>query len=710
MGTVRAALVLSLAMTAACAQGKQSAAGDAGVGGDGGGAAGATGQACSGPADCQSGLCLELAQGGLCTELCDGTCPDGWSCLGVVGIETPGLVSQVCVPNMSALCSECTAASTCLFAGGDLCLTEDGADSGFCGRDCSTIGCPTGFDCTTVETGAISSRQCVPHSGACDCQAGTDGATQSCVIMTPAGACNGVRTCMGQGGWSECQPASDADPIDPAYQDANCDGIDGVLADAVLVAPAPTGTDGDECGLTFETPCATLGVAVDRAVALGRSLVLLQAGSYDGPLVMADGVSVVGGYDQDWQRGPVSDPLHQSVIQGGRDSAYVAVRAQNLTQSIALVDLVLEGPDAVGTNSLRNGRSSYGIYIDNTTSLTIREVIVEAGNGADARDGAAGTDADSPGGVAQENGGGGGNAAEPGSTCDDTTNGASGPAGTNSCSGTNGGGGGEGGPQDNNCPFDLSAQPGDDGTSAVQVASGLYGYRGGGGGTCSAGGAGHDGRVQNGAGGSGGSGGGLLYDYWEGGRGGAGSLGQNGGGGGGGGGSGGCDTGTDSYGAGGGGGGGGGCRAPRAGGGGGAGGGSFGIFAVNSTVAIEGCTIRRGIGGRGGAGGVGGRGQSGGAGGPGGRATASGDSPAGGRGGSGGHGGHGGGGGGGSGGPSIGVYRNGGTLTHNCVVTAGGAGPGGQGGASAPGAPAAERDGTPGQGGSPGTLAEQLFE
>ncbi len=707
MGGLRGALVIAwaAASAASCAEGSGGSLADGAPASADAAATGATGDRCEGDDECASGHCLDLSGGSMCTATCDGDgdCPEGWSCVGVIGVEDPDIATPVCVPD-GPLCASCEVAAACAQVGADLCV-EDGEGDGFCARDCSAVGCPAGYACRTMDGGA---QQCVPQSGACDCRFEGDSGSQACVITTPDGACAGVRTCLGVDGWSECEAAQGADPPDDDYQDANCDGVDGVLADAILVAPG--GDDAFGCGMDLEAvPCATIQYAIERAASAGRSQVFIQAGLYDGPVVMRGGIALVGGFDDQWRRGPVSEVAHQVIVRGGwyeDGGRFLAIRAYNLAEPIALVDLVLVGADASGQSSSVRGRSSYVVHVTNTT-LTMHGVTMEAGDGADGGRGTDGSDAPTAGGIDQQDGTAGGPADEFSTACNASSRGARGVRGTNTCgSDTYGGSGGRGGTMDEDCSGapDLSATPGEVGSSATQVATGSYGYRGDGGVTCGIGRYGRDGRVQNGAAGPAGSGGGRIALDWWGDTGGSGGLGQDGGGGGGGGGSGGCDDGTDSYGAGGGGGGGGGCRAPVAATGGGGGGGSIGVFAYNSTLVATACTIRRGVGGNGAAGGIGGRGQSGGRGGAGG--LGEGDSEVGGDGGEGGHGGHGGGGGGGAGGYSVGIVRIGGSLEHDCAFSGGAAGVGGAGGSSAPGAPIDERDGNAGANGVAGMIRD----
>ncbi len=520
-----------------------------------------------------------------------------------------------------------------------------------------------------------------------------------------------------------CTPTG-ADVPDPSFVDANCDGIDGDAVAAVFVA-AGFGADGPACG-THAAPCATVQTGIGRATALGKPHVYVAGGGYAGPVELADGISLYGGFGQNFQRGVKASGPSQSAIHGaqgveltpGGEPQAVTLLADGLAQPTTVAFLVVHGADATERLPDGQGKSSYAMVVRNVPAgvLTIANNAFVAGDGAAGAVGAAGVDAASTAATAAMAGGDGGASSEFATSCDTTSRGAAGPAGANAgLTGTGAGTGGAGGTMDTTCDvFDVcdncNARPGDAGVSAEVFAPDSFGYRGAGGSggdTCGLPGDGREGWVSNGPGGAGAAGGGRLVDglFWHAADADAGAAGDNGGGGGGGGGSGGCDDGTDSYGAGGGGGGAGGAAALSGGGGGKGGGGSFGVYLIDAAPRIAGNVFNRGAGGNGGAGGAGGQGQAGGAGGPGG-ASANDASP-GGDGGDGGHGGHGGGGGGGAGGISFTIYSTS-TASSPTVVgnfTAGGApGSGGIGGPSAPGAPAGQQDGNPGADGPAGTL------
>jgi hypothetical protein len=685
-------------------------------------------QPCSDRSECKDGICILAPTGGYCSRRCGRAtpCPEDFGCYGVTGVfGEPGQVTDVCVKDTNVLCTPCATSTECNPIAPDLCLPSPGGGS-FCARDCTTVGCPDGYDCADVQTPAGVARQCLPTSRACDCREQHQGDTKACTLTTPlGGTCAGLLTC-GASGWSQCEPPSALDVPDGDFADENCDGIDGDASTGVFVATAANGgEDNDTCGPSHLNPCATITNGTRRARLLGRKFVFVQAGTYRETVIMRDGVSVFGGYDATWKRAPRSGVGHEVRILGqlyAVDDQFVTVVAHDLTLPTTIADVNIVGGNAVGSSN-GSGRSSYGVHAA-AANLRIERVTINAGTGADGAHGTKGLDAPIVY-VTPEMDGKKGQDGEGGvDACSSSTR-AGGAAGTNECqSYTTGnplaGKGGRGGPKDPSCPCAFggcTAPPGQPGDPAAVWLAEVHGFGGGGGsggGSCGPAGEGGPGRIVNGAGGAGGKARGrILNRYWYAFPGARGGMGQHGTGGGGGGGAGGCDTGIDTRGAGGGGGGAGGCAAREGGAPGEGGGGSFGIFASDGSVlTVRNVTIEQANAGHAGNGGIGGQGQSGGAGLSGG-ARGDDDSSPGGKGGDGAHGGHGGGGGGGAGGVSYGIYRHASTvdLDEASIINDNGVrgGNAGQGGASAPMAPLPERDGKAGLPGVPGTTGKSYL-
>lgn len=476
-------------------------------------------------------------------------------------------------------------------------------------------------------------------------------------------------------------PNSQPDPPDDLFLDTNGDGIDGEIAGAVFVAPPPTGDDGNAG--TPDDPKATIAAAIAAAVAdANKDQVYISSGTYTERVTLVAGISLFGGYDaaSDWDR----SFSNTATIEGDT----IAMIGQSISQPTVVDLLTIESAD-----NTQLGGNSTGIYLSESTFVTLRNLTVTAGAGGAGIEGTDGAPEGIPGnpgknGSIPDGGAGGGTVPSPdplqqGGIGGDGGNGAidfrsdGGSGGTGG--GVGGGGGGAGGlnpdPTGDDCNMDGNyGDPGAVGTDGLPGAAGAGGDGDGDlvGGRW-VGTSGDDG--ENGRGGSGGGGGGggsagreqtavRCVELFGGGGGGGGAGGQGG------------DLGT----------------------GGGGGGGSFGVFVYNTTVDIEASTITSGNGGAGGAGGAGGPGGTGGNGGNGVYGDNIQGAYSGGKGGdgaAGGDGGAGGPGGGGGGGVSYAVYRAGtSTVTIDGTTTLT-AGTGGAGGAAAPG-------GNPGTAGSSG--------
>ncbi|MEZ4249501.1 MAG: hypothetical protein R3B99_14830 [Polyangiales bacterium] len=181
--------------------------------------------------------------------------------------------------------------------------------------------------------------------------------------------------------------SGDADDPDDAFEDSNCDGVDGTLASLVFVAT--DGTDGDLCGTTSE-PCQTLGRALSIAAASGLDVAVSQ-GTYAETITLPDGVSIHGGYDRasDWSRS-----VDHSVIVGGAllvDAGSANARLETLvavdiTTPTTVEHLTIRTPNASDSQTA----SVLGARLVNAGALALRHVVVLAGAGSVGDDGANG--------------------------------------------------------------------------------------------------------------------------------------------------------------------------------------------------------------------------------------------------------------------------------------------------------------------------------
>jgi hypothetical protein len=453
-----------------------------------------------------------------------------------------------------------------------------------------------------------------------------------------------------------CDKKGDADPIDPNFTDDNCDGSDGVVEECVFVSPTAGTMTGKGTRLD---PVDTIAGAIAIAKQNALAGVCLSGESYAGPVAVASGISVYGGFDH-------------------LDPDFAFRRSPKVTTTVSAVGTVfyaekidlethIEGIHIVAqTPAAESGESTYGVRLaDGLGQLYVRYNTIDAQKGATGKNGAPGT----PHAEAQaKKGNNGTNGCEESQNC-----GFGGPQ--PSCV-EYGGKGGDGGYDSNKgvdgSPGSGNATPGKGGEAADCNPFGGAGNDGTKGGDYTTKGA--QGAVGQSGGGLGVLAGGIYVPA----SGADGKAGKNGkGGSGGGGGGGGATIGPLCYSDKGGGGGSGGCGGlggdfGRGGTGGGA---SFGVLAVAGNVVVEDNAITTFGGGIGGKGGDGAAGQLGGPGG-----TAGGDSDdsgAGGPGGSGSDGGAGGPGGGGGGGPSACLAYATATQSftkNSCQVGAGGKG------------------------------------
>jgi hypothetical protein len=519
-----------------------------------------------------------------------------------------------------------------------LCRPEVGCIEVPCATDPD---CNNGNDCDGVETCDTTAYLCRPGLPMI-CE--IPGARSRCV----AGACVFIECLPGYWDVNDdladgCEircphdPRGVADVPDDGFEDQNCDGIDGTVADGVFVAQ----DGGARNPGTREFPLDSIQGGIDKALELGLRYVYVSAGNYGETVTLRDGIQVHGGYlrASAWARDGTL-----AVIRGPRTGG---IRADRLATGTLVEYVRVESADATVP-----GASSQAVVLQRSTGVSFRYVEVAAGRGATGLQGSSPGANGSPGGNGVPGPGGyeddsyfycAGNVPDPpafqegGAACPGASN--RGGNGGRSCK-TNGspcaGNPGEAGFCDGSAG----------GTGGVPAAGAVGG----------SGGRGADGSA--GTHGPAGAAGAVVGTEWVTGGGGNGSPGLNGcGGGGGAGGGSNHSSGTcNDWGGGGGSGGGGGC-AGTGGDGGQGGGASIGILLIDSALDVYASNIETDEGGDGGVGRDGGYGGTGGYGRPGGSGYDEGRG--GGSGSDGGRGGDGGAGGGGGGGDAWCAVRSG---------------------------------------------------
>ena len=629
---------------------------------------------------------------------CDGLVDEGFSlssdplncgsCAHVCNVPGGAVASYACNASNCAIASCVGGRADCDVVYGNGCEVDTTSSLSHCGG-CNQP-CSTSHATPVCDQSQCKVQACSPGWKDCDGQASNGCEVDSTSDVNHCGFCgnacsfaNANAFCSGSTCGFTCKPGfwdldgnpangceyacnwvSSVDLPDLGFADANCDGIDGELGNAVFVAP-PAAGGSDAYPGTRALPKATIAAGIAAAVVGGQRDVLVAVGSYVGTVAAAANKGVYGGY----QAGTWSRSAANSVTVSGANPPLVIDNASGATVQLM---------SFLGTSAAGSEMSAYGAVVRNSASVLLQGLMVKAGDGAPGQSGG-----DGAGGASASNGGTGAPGCEDSSGLFCTHCGRpSGGAGGWSACGMNGGAGG---------------WPGRDGTPGDPGGTGAGGTPGGLGRPCCQGNTTappwYDGAAgANGAGGDPGvfgagfgnlDYGGYLPAFTSDGLDGA----HGNGGGGAGAGGGGTDN-CNSYGSAGGGGGGGGC-AGQGGRLGTSGGASIGIFLYASSVTGDGLAIYTGTGGAGGnAGSGGGGGMPGGGGGTAyGGGSEQDDGSNGGVGGSGGWGGTGGAGGAGGGGPTVGVAigassswsPTGGTMAILGTPGAPGSSPGGSG-------------------------------
>ncbi len=605
-----------------------------------------------------------------------GACGPGTSsCEGAQGcvdlnstVTNCGACGHVCAapPSGTATCNGGTCGVSCTapleFCGG---ACVDPSSSASCGG-CNACPVPDGgyATCSSGTCGVACDSPLTNCSGVClDTTSSTDHCGAACQACTTTQA-NAAPSCSQGACGFTCNPSyflcngtchsSTAGPTDPCY-----------VTETFGVFVAPNGSDAPGRG-TRAAPYATMGYAVQHASGLPN--VFTCQGSYAGQVNLGastPAITIYGGFNcSSWAYTPAAPQM--VVVQP--PAGTIPLVLNGVTNAVTIANMTFKAADASGQDANGNGLSSIAAFANQTSTVTLNGVALQAGNAANGVNNAAPSANYS------------GTLAPAGKGSSDPDAGANPSGGMSQCgTGASQGGAGGGASPTGGGPG-TPAEPGNTSTTYNGAAGGASCTP-----TPKAG--------QNGAGGTAGSAVGawgavnpLGASPWTpsaGQVGGSGSPGQGGGGGGG-------DFGTA-----GGGGGAGGCGG-TGGPPGGGGGSSFALLASNAPITLIACTLKTGNAGNGGQGGMGEAGQGGGGGG----LASCGGAP-------GGNGGGGGGGGGGAGGLSVGIGYVG-TFWSNPGATfsggtAGAAGSGGGGGAPGSNALSSLNPGNPGAPGAAST-------
>jgi hypothetical protein len=164
---------------------------------------GESGAPCNAAEDCNSGFCIQTADGRQCTQTCIDECPFDWKCVH----HTPSTPDQIfiCVPVQLSLCRPCQTSTDCQVGGidTDASCVAYGESGSFCGSSCDgEDDCPQDYQCQQgTDVGGQAVTLCMLVEGECECNPlfVDQGAETQCFVQNGSGTCYGQRKCVAAG-------------------------------------------------------------------------------------------------------------------------------------------------------------------------------------------------------------------------------------------------------------------------------------------------------------------------------------------------------------------------------------------------------------------------------------------------------------------------------------------------------------------------------
>ena len=147
------------------------------------------------------------------------------------------------------------------------------------------------------------------------------------------------------------------------------DGFSEPIFPETAVYVSPNGADSPERG-NRTAPYGSLQYAITRAAALKVSAVVIGQGDYDEVITLSDGISLLGGYSDDFE----VYSLRYLCAAIRNDTLAWTVHGDSITSTTLLEGLIIYGPNHAATSN------SYGIFLSSCDSnLTIRNCIIYGG-------------------------------------------------------------------------------------------------------------------------------------------------------------------------------------------------------------------------------------------------------------------------------------------------------------------------------------------
>jgi hypothetical protein len=267
---------------------------------------------------------------------------------------------------------------------------ESDAHCGFCNNDCSKYWSP---DIDHVE-GVCNTTPPMPECVMGPCMTEVEGGqTYQWVDV------NGLEE-----DGCECRRVlgnTDTDPPElveypeagQPYVDENCDGIDGVIEDALFVWGEYDGANGSPNGTRLR-PYTTIGAAIGAFFGSGKDYILVAEGTYGENITLQAGVVLHGGYSATFLERDVAS--YPTIIDGQPSSTGTAatVYAQNITNGATtmLSGFVIKGRDLEQTaGSGQAGKPTYAVFFEDCDdSVVVRSCWILGGRGGEGGHGTTG--------------------------------------------------------------------------------------------------------------------------------------------------------------------------------------------------------------------------------------------------------------------------------------------------------------------------------
>jgi hypothetical protein len=196
-------------------------------------------------------------------------------------------------------------------------IYDTAANCGFCNNDC------TKYWSALLQhaTGSCDTSKPTPVC-AMACTTEVEGGIPYEWVDTNADTTDGCECRRVDGNLTQDDPDMGAFPTSGKdYVDENCDGVDGVIADALFVWGGYKGTSNG----TRLQPYKSIAEGVQALPSSGKKYVLVAEGVYDGNLVLQNGIELYGGYAPDFLGRDIL--LHPTIMNGAAPSSPAQVGA-----------------------------------------------------------------------------------------------------------------------------------------------------------------------------------------------------------------------------------------------------------------------------------------------------------------------------------------------------------------------------------------------